>query len=1004
MFTIGSHALANGCLFSSLQSSIDPNIQTLAPPPHSYSFPQPDESLEYLSGIHWIHPQLLHLSLIPSGLRSPQLRLLRCIGDWQSMNPKHQVGFSKSQQAWRMERRAMRDWKVLEASLSAFIKALFAVAQVEREQVVWPSVFRYDANHPSEQAARDAATKACQAFCFPLALITYGLLFVHRLEKSGTNWKRTLIETHQIHPQMIDDVESSVCGDFNAPRLGGIINPQFLRSDTVDLLRQVNAPVFLYWGAGPLVVAEPCLQVYAPPPSIISSLRNLEAQSFQPLTPPPAPVTPFSVEKDSAQRPGEHFKDFFARRSRHNNMRQKIETEDERKARMARLENAKKGGVPGKKGARVYHWYLDDNDNRIRRPAGRKNYEHYWMSTYKNRRRYDPHKDEWDVCSDFETDDCMTDPGYYSDEDEDRFFDDPLPTSAPDIPAPSHQSAPWSLPRTSLPDPVPPPLNPTPPLVHPPLNPVPPLPNPVPPPLDPVHPPLNPASPLPNPMPPLPDPVHPPLNLAPPLPNPAPPPLAPVPPPLDSIPPPLDPVPVSDPTPPLLNPTTPPLLNPTTPPLLNPTTPPLLNPTTPPLLNPTTPPLLNPTPLSLDPSELTKAQLSQTHDDAGTDSHVHFADHEIRPIDFAHWRYGINILDPPPPKKQRVFVESHHYLLGHGQFDTTTWGGEDQCWTLQSRFQSLLSVAPSTSPSVSDVWDYDGVHSRIGLHLHLEYQAVDGTSVFFLTCLDPAGYAPDEVVLKLSSALDVLEVFRRRWDESGIALVARHLCQRGIPFSACLRLDRAPSTDLSLPEVTARSVAHIGLGYRPEDYTPDENDYRAYECQRDHFLQSHRGQLALHHGGLLGRLALGAISFDVAYFIPELTSAAKSVTTLSGTCWYEELSIDELHLVCGVYHIDTGTNAPIPVPTYPDVHVVGVYPDQVRLCSWWPLPHHWNKLALNLGFWSRDCEAWYLQKLNAQPCLRQGSWWRNYLKSQRRSLRHDYQVLMKQADDSLNIR
>ncbi|KAJ7145333.1 hypothetical protein C8R43DRAFT_890492, partial [Mycena crocata] len=53
------------------------------------------------------------------------------------------------------------------------------------------------------------------------------------------------------------------------------------------------------------------------------------------------------------------------------------------------------------------------------------------------------------------------------------------------------------------------------------------------------------------------------------------------------------------------------------------------------------------------------------------------------------------------------------------------------------------------------------------------------------------------------------------------------------------------------------------------------------------------------------------------------------------------LTDDEIDLICGVYHVGTGSCL--------------TTTDQ----SWWPEPSTWARSAMNVGWWSPYCERWF---------------------------------------------
>ncbi|KAJ7658216.1 hypothetical protein DFH06DRAFT_978677 [Mycena polygramma] len=150
--------------------------------------------------------------------------------------------------------------------------------------------------------------------------------------------------------------------------------------------------------------------------TVISSLRDSDPSIESTSVTPSSPSSPFPpVEANSQQRSGETMAEFFARRAKSNANRAAHESPDDAKRRQQQEEHAAKGGVPGRKGARVYVWEKS-HGHYIRRAAGRDNYEDVWDEYGPLQRRFDGFHNEWDVCEAFG-------PEGGGDEDDDDFDD-----------------------------------------------------------------------------------------------------------------------------------------------------------------------------------------------------------------------------------------------------------------------------------------------------------------------------------------------------------------------------------------------------------------------------------------------------------------------------------------------------------------------------------------------------------------------------------------------------
>ncbi|KAJ7691084.1 hypothetical protein B0H14DRAFT_2420214 [Mycena olivaceomarginata] len=143
--------------------------------------------------------------------------------------------------------------------------------------------------------------------------------------------------------------------------------------------------------------------------SVFTSLRDtpyvplFEDEPLPTVLPPTSsrcrPPFP-NVEPHSGQHAGESMQQFFARREAQNVSREARETPQQRQSRQQRTANAAKGAVPGRKGARIYVWE-NSSGYLIRTAGGRTRYEELWDEYGPDQRRYDPFRDEWDLCEAF---------------------------------------------------------------------------------------------------------------------------------------------------------------------------------------------------------------------------------------------------------------------------------------------------------------------------------------------------------------------------------------------------------------------------------------------------------------------------------------------------------------------------------------------------------------------------------------------------------------------------
>ncbi|KAJ7251842.1 hypothetical protein B0H12DRAFT_1071856 [Mycena haematopus] len=224
----------------------------------------------------------------------------------------------------------------------------------------------------------------------------------------------------------------------------------------------------------------------------------------------------------------------------------------------------------------------------------------------------------------------------------------------------------------------------------------------------------------------------------------------------------------------------------------------------------------------------------------------------------------------------------------------------------------------------------------------------------------------DSRVLLIESPTDVFEILRQRWGPT-IDHVVERLVSRGMSFRLALVSTTIESSPLSPPR--HRPVVNVfgGLGFRPQGYEPDMDDYFAYQTQLNYqLLHTRRGFLALQYGGLVARLALPETYLDELLHnldngIPEFADCLWNHRS-NYAYWFQGLAQREIELLCGVYHIATGKtdqrkDGTIVVPLN-----AGGLSEQTRQISWWPTPSAWQSGGLYPGWWSPACEDWFLKK------------------------------------------
>ncbi|KAF7324372.1 hypothetical protein MVEN_02646800 [Mycena venus] len=172
--------------------------------------------------------------------------------------------------------------------------------------------------------------------------------------------------------------------------------------------------------------------------------------------------------------------------------------------------------------------------------------------------------------------------------------------------------------------------------------------------------------------------------------------------------------------------------------------------------------------------------------------------------------------------------------------------------------------------------------------------------------------SPGPLYLVLEGATTLLEIIRRKWGPT-VLDVARELVDRCIPFHLCIlayspRLP-APSKPILPEHLLPEHLLWSGLGYRSMDYEPSLWDYRSYLDTRWRFLRSPCGQIALRCGGIIARIARDVLAVEDALLGPSDTATDDGLCFWDGrnstALWDDQLTPNEIDIICGVYHIAT---------------------------------------------------------------------------------------------------
>ncbi|KAJ3897282.1 hypothetical protein F5879DRAFT_814063 [Lentinula edodes] len=165
-------------------------------------------------------------------------------------------------------------------------------------------------------------------------------------------------------------------------------------------------------------------------------------------------------------------------------------------------------------------------------------------------------------------------------------------------------------------------------------------------------------------------------------------------------------------------------------------------------------------------------------------------------------------------------------------------------------------------------------------------------------------------LIALHSAATVLEIARRKWGPGTVDII-KCLIKEGLPFNTLIA-----SYPPRICKVIPRRRPAV-LGFRPTGFLPNSQDYHAYEVVRDEFLRSARGRAALLGGGIVARLARGIVNEDDVLDGPSVHALQEGEHALcvwevgrGRAFWDDQLTSEEMDLICGTYEVATGTCVP----------------------------------------------------------------------------------------------
>ena len=207
---------------------------------------------------------------------------------------------------------------------------------------------------------------------------------------------------------------------------------------------------------------------------------------------------------------------------------------------------------------------------------------------------------------------------------------------------------------------------------------------------------------------------------------------------------------------------------------------------------------------------------------------------------------------------------------------------------------------------LGDLWDLSpDCYSRMVDHANPELRVTRVVDMQVRYILSARRASNNDVPwqLVLDDAATVLECLRQR--RMSICAIAAYLFSSGRPFSTRIRREECRRSPFKFPPV-------VTLGWRPPSHRPTTYEYNYYEEIRTSFFRHpHSRAAAYKKGGIIWRLSLESTDM----LIDETVLGGPSDEVLShGSCigsdetlWDDDVSENEMDLICGVYKVFTGT-------------------------------------------------------------------------------------------------
>ena len=84
-----------------------------------------------------------------------------------------------------------------------------------------------------------------------MSAISFMFLILKNKDRTtpGLTWREKIQTRTQIHPAWFESLENSIIGDFDHPRVGGIMDTVSFRDfQLLSIFERIKIPIYLRWG------------------------------------------------------------------------------------------------------------------------------------------------------------------------------------------------------------------------------------------------------------------------------------------------------------------------------------------------------------------------------------------------------------------------------------------------------------------------------------------------------------------------------------------------------------------------------------------------------------------------------------------------------------------------------------------------------------------------------------------------------------------------------------